>query len=37
MSDNLTIEQNIALRSSAARLALEFEGVFGAETIELFL
>jgi arsenate reductase len=33
----LTIEQNIALRSAARRLATEFDGVFGAETIERFL
>jgi protein-tyrosine-phosphatase len=37
MSENLTIEQNIALRSSARRLATEFEGAFGTETIERFL
>jgi arsenate reductase (thioredoxin) len=33
----LTIEQNIALKSAAHRLATEFDGVFGAETIERFL
>ena len=33
----LTIEQNLALKSAANRLATEFEGVFGRETIELFL
>jgi len=37
MSDGLTIEQNLALRSAAQRLATEFEGSFGAETIERFL
>ena len=34
---NLTIEQSLALRSAARRLAEEFDGVFGQETIELFL
>jgi arsenate reductase (thioredoxin) len=33
----LTIDQQLALRSAAGRLAEEFEGTFGAETIELFL
>ena len=37
MTESLTIEQNIALRSAAQRLAIEFEGQFGAETIERFL
>ncbi len=37
MTENLTIEQNLALRSAARRLAIEFEGEFGAETIERFL
>ena len=37
MTDSLTIEQNIALRSAARRLATEFEGTFGVETIERFL
>jgi arsenate reductase len=37
MTASLTIEQNIALRSAAQRLATEFEGEFGAETIERFL
>ena len=32
-----TVEQRLALRSAAARLAREFSGVFGEETIELFL
>jgi arsenate reductase len=36
MSD-LTVEQNLALKSAANRLAHEFDGVFGRETIELFL
>jgi arsenate reductase (thioredoxin) len=33
----LNIEQNLALRSAARRLAEEFDGVFGTETIEQFL
>jgi arsenate reductase len=37
MSDSMTIEQNLALRSAASRLATEFKGAFGAETIERFL
>jgi len=38
VSDNaMTIDQQLALRSAAARLAEEFEGTFGSETIELFL
>jgi arsenate reductase (thioredoxin) len=38
MTDNLlTIDQRLALRSAAARLAEEFDGVFGAETVERFL
>jgi len=32
-----TVEQRLALRSAATRLADEFAGVFGRETIELFL
>jgi arsenate reductase len=36
MSD-LTVEQNLALKSAANRLAAEFDGVFGRETIGLFL
>jgi arsenate reductase (thioredoxin) len=34
---DLTIDQNLALRSAATRLAREFDGIFGEETIELFL
>jgi arsenate reductase len=34
---NLTVEQGLALRSAARRLAEEFDGTFGRETIELFL
>jgi protein-tyrosine-phosphatase len=38
MADSqLTTNQNLALRAAAARLAEEFAGVFGEETIELFL
>jgi arsenate reductase (thioredoxin) len=33
----LDIEQDLALRSAARRLAEEFDGVFGMETIEQFL
>jgi protein-tyrosine-phosphatase len=33
----LTVDQNLALRSAAARLQEEFTGTFGVETIELFL
>ena len=35
--DELTIEQSLALRKSASYLQSDFEGVFGKETIELFL
>jgi arsenate reductase (thioredoxin) len=35
--NDLTVDQQLALRSAAARLAGEFSGVYGAETIELFL
>ena len=34
---SLTADQHLALRSAAGRLAVEFDGVFGTETIELFL
>jgi protein-tyrosine-phosphatase len=38
MSDTpLTIDQQLALKAAAARLAEQFEGVFGTETIERFL
>jgi len=33
----LTVDQNLALRSAAVRLREEFAGIFGVETIELFL
>jgi protein-tyrosine-phosphatase len=33
----LTVDQQLALKSAAARLAEEFEGTFGPETIERFL
>jgi protein-tyrosine-phosphatase len=34
---SLTVDQNLALRSAAARLQEKFTGTFGVETIELFL
>jgi protein-tyrosine-phosphatase len=34
---SLTADQHLALRSAAGRLATEFEGIFGTETIELFI
>ena len=38
MTDNvLTIDQQLALKSAAVRLAEQFDGVFGPETIERFL
>jgi arsenate reductase len=38
MTDNmLTIDQQLALKAAAVRLADEFYGVFGSETIERFL
>jgi arsenate reductase len=41
MSDYLrgtvTLDQELALKAAAARLARDFEGVYGAETIERFL
>jgi arsenate reductase len=33
----VTLDQELALKAAAARLARDFEGVFGAETIERFL
>ena len=33
----LPLDQSLAMRSAAARLAGEFDGVYGAETIERFL
>jgi len=35
--DDLSPDRQLALRTAAARLAREFEGTFGTETIELFL
>jgi arsenate reductase (thioredoxin) len=35
--DLLTIDQQLALKSAAVRLAAQFEGVFGTETVERFL
>ncbi len=34
---DLSVDQQLALRTAAARLATEFTGVYGAETIERFL
>jgi arsenate reductase (thioredoxin) len=34
---DLSIDQRLALRTAASRLREQFDGVFGAETIELFL
>jgi arsenate reductase (thioredoxin) len=34
---NLSIDQQLALRTAATRLECEFDGVFGVETIERFL
>ncbi|MCE7004602.1 arsenate reductase ArsC [Kibdelosporangium philippinense] len=34
---DLSIDQRLALRTAASRLREQFNGVFGAETIELFL
>jgi arsenate reductase (thioredoxin) len=35
--EDLSVDQQLALRTAAARLAEEFTGVFGTETIERFL
>ncbi|MDQ6657899.1 MAG: arsenate reductase ArsC [Actinomycetota bacterium] len=35
--DSLTIDESLALRTSATRLGNDFDGVFGTETIERFL
>jgi arsenate reductase (thioredoxin) len=35
--DELSIDQQLALHTAATRLAREFEGVYGSETIERFL
>jgi protein-tyrosine-phosphatase len=38
MSDHtITVDQQLALKAAAARLAEQFDGVFGPETIERFL
>lgn len=34
---SLTLDQNVGLKTAATRLASEFDGAFGAETIERFL
>ena len=33
----ITLDQQVALRTAATRLARDFTGIFGAETIERFL
>jgi hypothetical protein len=33
----LPVEQSLAMRAAASRLAVEFDGVYGQETIERFL
>jgi arsenate reductase (thioredoxin) len=35
--ENLSIDQNLALQTAAARLGKEFAGIYGPETIERFL
>ena len=35
--NTLTLDQSLALRHAATRLSTDFEGIFGAETIERFL
>lgn len=35
--DQLSVEQALALRTAASKLQSDFDGVFGRETIELFL
>jgi hypothetical protein len=35
--DDLTVDQQVALRTAASRLAEEFRGVYGVETIGQFL
>lgn len=37
LRDDLTIDQQLALKTAATRLGREFDGVFGTETIERFL
>jgi arsenate reductase (thioredoxin) len=34
---DLSVDQRLALRTAAVRLADEFAGVFGVETVERFL
>jgi len=36
-NEGIPIEQRVVLKHAAGRLATEFEGSFGSETIELFL
>jgi protein-tyrosine-phosphatase len=33
----ISLDQQVALRSAATRLAVEFDGIYGAETVERFL
>jgi len=35
--NTLSLDETIALRTAATRLQADFDGVFGAETIERFL
>ena len=35
--DDISLDQQVALKRAATRLAREFDGVYGAETIERFL
>jgi arsenate reductase len=34
---DLSIDQHVALRTAAVNLGREFDGIYGAETIERFL
>jgi arsenate reductase (thioredoxin) len=35
--EDISLDQQLALRGSATRLAIEYDGIFGSETIERFL
>ena len=35
--NTLSLDESLALRTAATRLAAEFQGIFGTETIERFL
>jgi len=37
LRDDLSLETRVVLRSAAARLQQQFDGVFGSDTIERFL